>query len=198
METKATALVTGGSRRIGAAIVRDLAAHGFAVAIHCNSTCGDAHELAAGIIEAGGKAVVLQADFADDSAVDSLVADAADALGPVQLLVNNASVFEDDSVTDFDTRTWNLHFRTHLLVPSLLARNMAAALPAGQEGLIVNMIDQRVRTLTPDFMTYTLAKSALWTLTQTAAQALGSRVRVNGIGPGPTLQGERQSDEGYA
>ncbi len=197
METKATALVTGGSRRIGAAIVRDLAAHGFAVAIHCNSTCGDAHELAAGIIEAGGKAVVLQADFADDSAVDSLVADAADALGPVQLLVNNASVFEDDSVTDFDTRTWNLHFRTHLLVPSLLARNMAAALPAGQEGLIVNMIDQRVWALTPRFYSYTLSKSALWTATRTMAQELSPRIRVNAIGPGPTLPNERQNQADF-
>lgn len=197
MDSKATALVTGGSRRIGAAIVRDLAAHGFAVAIHCNTTCEDAGELANEITNSGGKAVVLQADFGDDGAVARLVPDAERAFGPVELLVNNASVFEDDSVTDFDAATWERHFRTHVLAPSLLARDMAAALPDGREGLIVNMIDQRVWALTPRFYSYTLSKSALWTATQTMAQALSPRIRVNAIGPGPTLPNERQNQSDF-
>jgi NAD(P)-dependent dehydrogenase (short-subunit alcohol dehydrogenase family) len=159
-------LVTGGAKRIGRAIVEDLAAHGFGVAIHCNHARKAADDLAATINAGGGRAVVVQADLADMAAADGLVADATAALGPITLLVNNASVFEVDSVTDFGWEVWDRHFALHVKAPALLAKNFAAALPENAEGLIVNMIDQRVLKPTPQYFSYSLSKAALWTATQ--------------------------------
>ncbi|RVC17582.1 SDR family oxidoreductase, partial [Mesorhizobium sp. M7A.F.Ca.AU.001.01.1.1] len=190
--------VTGGARRIGRAIVEDLAAHGFAVAIHCNRSRSEADALAAEIIAGGGRAAVVAADLTDMDAIDDLIGEAQAALGPLSLLVNNASLFEDDSVLDFDWRAWDRHFAVHVKAPALLAQNFARALPAGQEGLIVNMIDQRVWRPTPRYFSYALSKSTLWTATQMMAQALGPRVRVNAIGPGPTLKNARQDDSDFA
>ena len=197
MEQRGTALVTGGSRRIGAAIARDLAAHGFAVAVHYNSSPGDAEALAEAIRSQGGQAAAIGADLEDAGAAAGLVAKAEAALGPVTLAVNNASVFQDDCVTDFDLDQFERHFAVHLKAPSLIARAMGERLPDGEEGLIVNMIDQRVLSLTPRFYSYTLSKSALWTATRTMAQALAPRIRVNAIGPGPTLPNERQSQADF-
>ena len=194
----ATALVTGGAKRIGRAIVGDLAAHGFAVAIHCNRSRVEADALAAAIHHGGGRAAVVAADLTDMDAVSDLVGQAQAALGPVSLLVNNASLFEDDSVLDFDWHAWDRHFAVHVKAPALLARNFVRALPAGQEGLIVNMIDQRVWRPTPRYFSYALSKSTLWTATQMMAQALGPRIRVNAIGPGPTLKNARQDDSDFA
>ena len=194
----ATALVTGGAKRIGRAIVEDLAAHGFAVAIHCNRSRNEADTLAGLINRAGGRAIVVAADLTDMDAVGDLVGQADAALGPISLLVNNASLFEDDSVLDFDWRAWDRHFAVHVKAPALLAQNFVRALPAGQEGLIVNMIDQRVWRPTPRYFSYALSKSTLWTATQMMAQALGPRVRVNAIGPGPTLKNARQDDSDFA
>ncbi|RVA77063.1 SDR family oxidoreductase [Mesorhizobium sp. M7A.F.Ca.CA.001.11.2.1] len=193
-----TALVTGGARRIGRAIVEDLAAHGFAVAIHCNRSRSEADALAAEIIAGGGRAAVVAADLTDMDVIDDLIGEAQAALGPLSLLVNNASLFEDDSVLDFDWRAWDRHFSVHVKAPALLAQNFARALPAGREGLIVNMIDQRVWRPTPRYFSYALSKSTLWTATQMMAQALGPRVRVNAIGPGPTLKNARQEDSDFA
>lgn len=188
------ALVTGGAKRVGKAICEDLARHGFAVAIHCNRSRDAADALAGRISKKeGGKAVVVQADLTNAPAVPRLVDEAAELLGPVDLLVNNASVFRDDSVRDFDLDTWDQHFAVHLKAPALLARRFAAKLPEDREGLIVNIIDQRVWKLTPRYFSYTLSKSALWTATRTMAQALAPRIRVNAIAPGPTLPNTRQS-----
>jgi NAD(P)-dependent dehydrogenase (short-subunit alcohol dehydrogenase family) len=194
----ATALVTGGAKRIGRAIVEDLAAHGFAVAIHCNRSRIEADALAAAINAGGGRAAVVAADLTDMDAVGDLVGRAEAALGPLSLLINNASLFEDDSVLDFDWRAWDRHFAVHVKAPALLAQNFARALPEGQEGLIVNMIDQRVWRPTPRYFSYALSKSTLWTATQMMAQALGPRIRVNAIGPGPTLRNTRQDDSDFA
>ncbi|MBZ9852576.1 SDR family oxidoreductase [Mesorhizobium sp. CA13] len=197
--SKATAaLVTGGAKRIGSAIVEDLAAHGFAVAIHCNRSRDDADALAQRINRAGGHAAVVAADLTDMTEVGRLIGRAEAALGPISLLVNNASLFEDDSVLDFDWQGWDRHFAIHVKTPALLAQNFARALPAGQEGLIVNMIDQRVWRPTPRYFSYALSKSALWTATQMMAQALGPRIRVNAIGPGPTLKNAHQDDSDFA
>jgi len=196
--TETVALVTGGARRIGAAIARDLAANGFAVAIHYNGAREDAARLAADIEAAGGRAGRGEADLTDMAAADGLVAAAERALGPVQLLVNNASIFEDDAADDFDWQVWDRHFALHVKAPALLTRRMAAALPQGRDGLVVNVIDQRVWRLTPKFFSYTLSKSALWTATRTMAQAYAPDIRVNAIGPGPTLANERQTEEDFA
>jgi NAD(P)-dependent dehydrogenase (short-subunit alcohol dehydrogenase family) len=136
---------------------------------------------------------IVRADLTDIRSVEGLLSDAASAVGPIGLLVNNASVFEPDELEDFTWEHWDRHFAVHLKAPVELSRRFAEALPPCEDGLIVNMIDQRVWKLTPRTFSYTLSKSALWTATQTMAQALAPRIRVNAIGPGPTLQGERQS-----
>jgi NAD(P)-dependent dehydrogenase (short-subunit alcohol dehydrogenase family) len=183
---------------VGKAIVEDLAAHGFAVAIHCRASLAEAERLAAGIAEAGGRAVVLGADLGDFAAAERLVGRAVDVLGPLGILVNNASIFEEDGVLDFDERAFDRHFAIHVKAPAVLARSFAAALPEGAEGLIVNMIDQRVWSPTPRYFSYTLSKAALWTATRTMAMALAPRIRVNAIGPGPTMPNARQSERDFA
>jgi NAD(P)-dependent dehydrogenase (short-subunit alcohol dehydrogenase family) len=188
-----TALVTGGAKRIGKAIVGDLSAAGFAVAIHYHGSDRQARELAESVNDEGGKVAIVQADLTDMKAVRRILAEAQARLGPIGLLVNNASVFADDELTDFEWEDWERHFAVHLKAPIELSRLFAEALPEGEDGLVVNMIDQRVWKLSPRFFTYTLSKSALWTATRTMAQALAPRIRVNAIGPGPTLQGERQT-----
>jgi len=188
-----TALVTGGARRI----VEDLAANGFAVAIHAHRSAADAEALAGAITASGGRAAVVEADLNDIDAVGGLVGKAAALLGPVGLLVNNASVFEPDTVEDFGWEKWDRHFALHLKAPVMLARQLAAGLGDGQEGLVVNIIDERVLRLNPRYFSYTLSKAALWTATQTMAQAFGPRVRVNAIGPGPALANVRQQPEDF-
>jgi NAD(P)-dependent dehydrogenase (short-subunit alcohol dehydrogenase family) len=191
-QARKTALVTGGARRIGKAIVEDLAAHGFAVAIHCNHSRAEADALARAVRDGGGHAAVVAADLTDMAQAGGLLEAAGRAVGPVSLLVNNASVFEDDSVTDPDWDAWDRHFALHVKAPALLAGRFAAALPEGEEGLIVNIIDQRVWKPTPRYFSYALSKAALWAATRTMAQALAPRIRVNAIGPGPTLASTRQ------
>lgn len=189
---KGVALVTGGAKRIGAAIAADLAQAGFAVAVHCNRSTADAADIVGRIGRAGGTALAFRADLADVAAIAALAGHVDETLGPVRLLVNNASVFEPDSAAAPDWDLWEKHFALHLKAPVQLAGEMVRRLPAGETGLIVNVVDQRVWKLTPQFFSYTLSKSALWTATQTMAQAFAPRVRVNAIGPGPTLPNERQ------
>lgn len=196
-KTSKTALVTGGAKRVGQAICRDLAADGFAVAVHCNRSREEAESLVAEINTNGGKAATVQADLRDRTQAAALVDDVTATLGPLGLVVNNASLFEDDSVADFDDAVWEAHFALHLKAPVTIARAFAEALPEGQDGLIVNIVDQRVWSLTPRFFSYTLSKAALWTATQTMAQAFAPRIRVNAIGPGPTLPNSRQDEKDF-
>lgn len=199
MSARVPALVTGAARRIGAAIALDLAANGFDVAIHCNGSRDEAEDVAGRAAALGARTAVIAADLTDFASSGRVVDEAAAALGaPVRLLVNNASLFEDDSLADFGWEAWERHFAVHLKTPVELARRMAAALPAHDDGLVVNVIDQRVWRLRPQFFSYTLSKSALWTATRTMAQALAPRVRVNAIGPGPTLRNTRQSEDDFS
>src|SRR5262245_3000509 len=145
------ALVTGGARRIGAAIVEDLAANGFAVAIHGNRSATEAAALAAAIVRTGGKATAVEADVTQMSDVETLIERASAAFGPIRLLVNGASIFEDDCAVDPDFAVWERHFAIHLKAPVLLASKLARQLPQGQEGLVVNIVDQRVWKLTPQY-----------------------------------------------
>ncbi len=187
------ALVTGAGRRIGADIARRLAREGYAVALFANASLVGAEALAA---EIGGRA--FYADLADPEAAAAAFARAADALGPVELLVNNAAAFEDDSIDRLDLALWRRQFAVDLESPVFLIGAFAAALPADREGCVVNVIDQRVLKLTPEYLSYTLAKSALWTATQTLAQALAPRIRVNAVGPGPTYPSLREGEAGLA
>lgn len=190
-------LVTGGARRIGKAMVEDLATLGFPVAVHYNRSAEEARVLADQITAKGGKACIVKADLADENDVRGLIARASAEIGPIRLLVNNASLFEDDRVGSLDMQLWDRHFAIHLKTPVILAEEMAKALPDDSDGLIINVIDQRVWKLNPQFFSYTLSKTALWNATKTLAQALAPRIRVNAIAPGPTLPSERQSVDDF-
>lgn len=192
------ALVTGGARRIGAAIVRDLAAHGWTVAIHHRGSVTQAGALADEIVAAGGRAATFAADLADEEAASRLIGRVAGALGPVEALVNNASVFERDEALTATLDSWALHQQVNLRAPFVLIQTFARLLPAGAAGCVVNLLDQRVENLTPHFTSYTVSKTALWTLTRTLAMALAPQVRVNAVSPGPTLPSARQSDAHFA
>jgi|TARA_A100001391_G_scaffold49640_4_gene30037 NAD(P)-dependent dehydrogenase (short-subunit alcohol dehydrogenase family) len=191
------ALITGAADRIGAAIAARLAAEGYAVVIHYRSSGEKAEGLADAIGADGGLAAVLHADLARREDRMGLIASAAEPFGPLTVLVNNASVFEPDSADTLHEDLWDLHMAVHAEAPVFLARDFAAQLPAGEKGNIVNIIDERVLSLSPDYFSYTLSKSVLWTATRTLAQSLAPRIRVNAIGPGPTLPNTRQSESEF-
>ena len=196
--TQGVALVTGAARRIGRQIALDLAADGFAVGIHCNNSADEGEEVVQLIQARGGKAVVIAGNLAEFEVLGRVIAETAKAFGALTLLVNNASVFENDLVSQMTRDSFQIHMDVNLRAPVFLAQAFAAQLPAGKDGNIINIIDQRVWRLNPSFFSYTLAKSALWTATRTMAQSLAPRIRVNAIGPGPTLPSARMSDEEFA
>lgn len=188
------ALVTGAGGRVGATIARRLAAAGHAVLVHYRSSADGAREVVSDIEAAGGRAALVQADLCNRAERKSLIAEAAKSFGPLTLLVNNASLFERDAATDLNEDLWDAHFGIHAEAPVFLARDFAAQLPGGTEGNIVNIIDERVLHLAPSYFSYTLSKSVLWAATRTLAQSLAPRIRVNAIGPGPTLPPPGQTD----
>ncbi len=190
-----TALVTGGAKRIGAAIVKDLAQNGFNVAIHSVSSNEAAEGLCELALGHGVRACSVSGDLTDAKSTRRIFASATKALGPIDLLINNASIFLNDSADEFDGQTWDNHFAIHLKAPAILAAEMMKQ--SLRSGLIINMIDQRVKRLNPNFFSYTLSKSALWTATQTMAQSFAPNIRVNAIGPGPTLANKRQKQEDF-
>jgi NAD(P)-dependent dehydrogenase (short-subunit alcohol dehydrogenase family) len=189
------ALVTGGALRIGRAIVLALARAGYAVAIHANRSLKDAEALRDDVARAGGRAGVVAADLADYDAVMDLVPAAAASVGPLTLLVNNASAFEPDEVGRLDRERFDRHFAVNLRAPVFLAQAFAAQASAG--GAIVNVLDQRVYRPNPRFFSYGLAKSALYVATTTLAQGLAPRVRVNAVAPGPTLANIWHGDDAF-
>lgn len=190
-----TALVTGGARRIGAAIARALARAGYAVVLHANRSRADAEKLAQEIAEGGGRATVVLADLARHEAVAGLIPAAA-AFGPLTLLVNNAGVFEADDIATLERAKFEDTFAVNLAAPLFLTQAFARQAPAGSA--IVNVLDQRVFKPTPRFLSYTLSKSALHAATVTLAQALAPGLRVNAVAPGPTLPSLRQSEREFA
>ena len=192
------ALVTGGAQRIGRAISLALAAAGYAVALHAHRSRAQADVLAAEIVAGGGRAAAVTADLADPSAPSALVAQAADALGKLTLLVNNASLFEDDAVGRLEAATWDRHCAVNLRAPVFLAEAFAAQAPTGVDASIVNIVDQRARKLVPRQFSYTLTKAALQAATIMLAQALAPKVRVNAVAPGPTLASPRQDPAQFA
>ncbi|ADG09091.1 short chain dehydrogenase [Caulobacter segnis] len=193
MSARGAALVTGAGRRIGRALALEAARAGYDVAIHCRASTDEAEETAADVRALGARAALVRADLSQEAETASLIAQATDALGPVTLLVNSASAFEDDRVGDLSRPTWDLHLETNLRAPLVLAEAFAAALPADRTGLVVNIVDQRVWRPNPQFFSYSLSKAGLWWATQTLAQALAPRIRVNAIGPGPVLPSVHQA-----
>jgi NAD(P)-dependent dehydrogenase (short-subunit alcohol dehydrogenase family) len=192
------ALVTGAGQRIGRSLALALAEDGFAVAVHHHRSRAAAKSVVAAIRGGGGRAVALAADLGDERALAELLPRAEAALGPIGVLVNNASVFFEDTVATTTRESWEAHLSINLRAPFVLIQHFAARLPPEAGGVVVNLLDQRVWSLTPFFVSYTVSKAGLWTLTQTMALALAPRIRVNGIGPGPTLPSLRQSPEQFA
>lgn len=188
-----TAIVTGAAQRIGRAIALGLAADGYAVAVHHNSSTAEAEAVVDQITQAGGRAMAVACDLADEQQTAGLIARVTAQLGPLGLLVNNAALFERDEALDTTRAGWDAHMAINLRAPFVLTQAFARQLPADCHGNVVNLLDQRVLNLTPHFTSYTLSKAGLWTLTQTLALALAPRIRVNGIGPGPVLPSPRQS-----
>jgi NAD(P)-dependent dehydrogenase (short-subunit alcohol dehydrogenase family) len=191
---KGNALVTGAAKRIGRAIALDLAAAGWDLAVHYHKSADEAASAVREIEALGRRAVAIKADLTREPEVAQIVPRATSALGPLSCLVNSASTFVMDDIRSMTRASWDSHMETNLRAPLVLSQAFAAQLPGGQTGAIVNMLDERVWKLTPYFLSYTVAKCGLWTLTQTLALALAPRIRVNGIGPGPTLPSPRQTE----
>ena len=207
MNPRPCALVTGGAQRLGRAMLLDLAANGWNVVIHYNRSAGPAEETAEKARALGAKAAIVGADLLDEQAVSGLVQRAADTIGnPLSLLVNNASIFEDDEVGTITRQSWDKALESNLRAPVNLTQAFAAQAPRAESdengepvarSVVINMIDQRVLKPTPKFQSYFLAKSALHAFTRTAAMQLAPDIRVAAIGPGPTLPATRQSDEHF-
>jgi NAD(P)-dependent dehydrogenase (short-subunit alcohol dehydrogenase family) len=195
---KGAALVTGAAKRIGRAVALALAEDGYDVIVHYGASKADAEGVVAAVAAKGRRAVALAADLAQEAETQKLIGAAAQALGPLTCLVNNASLFERDEALTVTRESWDAHVETNLRAPFVLMQEFARQLPAEARGAIVNLVDERVWNLTPHFVSYTLTKAGLWTLTQVMAMALAPRIRVNAIGPGPTLPSPRQSAEQFA
>jgi len=195
--THKIALITGASKRIGAQISSDLARDGWKIGLHYNRSEKAAHDLAQEISKSGGTAQPLQADLAASDNCQTLLENCSSKLGPVTLLINNASLFEEDDINTLSSDLWDAHMNINTRAPAILSKVFAQNLPKDEMGHIINMIDQRVWKLTPQFLSYTNSKAALWTLTQQLAQGLAPNIRVNAIGPGPTLRGARQTEEDF-
>src|SRR4051812_34872747 len=197
MAERGAALVTGGARRIGRALVAACADAGYDVAIHVRHVDDEAEAAAAEVRARRRKSAIVTCDLRKESETVALVGQAEAELGPVTLLVNCASVFEEDAFESMNRASWDAHLETNLRAPLVLAQAFARRLPAGRDGLIVNLLDQRVLNLGPDFFSYSLSKAALWDATRMLAQALAPRIRVNGIGPGPTLPSIHQDQAAF-
>ena len=191
-----TALVTGAAKRLGRAIALHLAGAGWNVAIHYHGSAGEAESAASAARTLGVKAATLKANLSREEETAALIARAAAALGPLTALINSASLFENDDWRSASRASWDAHMETNLRAPFLLSQYFARQVP--DKGAIVNIVDQRVLKPTPQFMSYSLSKAGLYWLTTTLAQALGPNIRVNAVGPGPTMRNARQSEEDFA
>lgn len=193
-----TVLITGAAKRIGRAMAEVLAEAGWNVAVHYNLSGAEAESFAVDLHSRFGiQAVAFAADLTSEASTQSLMAAVTERLGPVTCLINNASVFENDTIETADRASWDRHMEANLRAPLILSQAFAAQVPGGIAGNIINLLDQRVWSLTPHFLTYTLSKAGLWTLTQTLALALAPRIRVNAIGPGPVLPSVRQTQDEF-
>jgi len=192
-----TALVTGSAKRIGEAIARGLASDGWNVAIHYYRSGERASQLVGELRALGVRAAAIQCDLADTAAVSGLIAECARQLGPLSCLVNNASLFKFDDAVGFDPATWDQHSAVNVRAPLLLAREFAAQVPPQTVGCVVNMLDQKVFNLNPDFFSYTLSKIAMEGATRMLAMSLAPNVRVCAIAPGITLVSGAQTQQGF-
>ncbi|WP_136417903.1 SDR family oxidoreductase [Herbaspirillum sp. ST 5-3] len=197
-QAKKVALVTGAARRIGRDIALALAQRGWDVVVHYGRSADEADATVCDIERLGRRAAAVQCDLADEHAVKALLPRATQALGPISCVVNNASLFGHDTIGDFSQACLDAHMHTNLAAPVLLAKALHDATPDGSQAVVINLLDQKLFNLNPDFLSYTLSKAALHTATTMLAQALAPKVRVVGIAPGITLVSGDQTEEGFA
>lgn len=193
-----TALVTGAARRIGKAIALELAGRGYAIALHYGTSRTEAEDAAAQVRQLGVPCQIFAADLAREEETSALIPTVMRAMGPLDVLVNNASIFEDDTLATMTRASWDQHIETNLRAPLVLAQAFAAHLSKNARGAIINIIDQRVLKPTPQFLSYLVSKQALFNLTRTLAQALAPAIRVNAVAPGPTIRNARQTEDDFA
>ncbi len=193
-----TVLITGAARRIGRSIALTLAKQGWDVAVHYNGSEADAEALVTEIGVLGARSVKIQSDLSDPNQLEALVPNCCEQLAAPTCIINNASTFQPDHVPELCNAQWDEHLAINLKAPVFLTQAMVRHLPAEASGNVINIIDQRVWRLTPDFFSYTISKAGLWTATQTLAQALAPHVRVNAVGPGPVLKSIHQTDDDFA
>ena len=194
----ATALVTGAARRLGRAIALDLARRGWSVGVHYHASAEEALAVVEEIASTGGQAAAFAADLTRLEAPEPLIESCTATLGPITCLINSAACYEWDDIQTLDRDSWQTHLDVNLRAPIFLAQALARRLPQGVLGNVINIIDQKVLRPNPEFFSYTIAKSALWTATQTLAQGLAPQIRVNAIAPGPVLPSLKQSEEAFA
>ncbi|GIZ51929.1 SDR family oxidoreductase [Noviherbaspirillum aridicola] len=192
------ALVTGAARRIGRAIALALARRGWDVAVHYGRSAEEAAATVKEIEALGRRAQAFGCDLADEAQARSLLAEVKAALGPVGCVVNNASLFEQDDAGSFSVASLDRHMHANLAAPILLAQALHAATPDDARAVAINLLDQKLFNLNPDYLSYTLSKSALQTATVMLAQALAPKLRVVGVAPGITLVSGDQTEEGFA
>jgi NAD(P)-dependent dehydrogenase (short-subunit alcohol dehydrogenase family) len=192
-----TALVTGAARRIGAAIARDLAASGWRVVVHYHRSEAAAEALAGEIVAAGGSCELVRADLASRAEIEAVFPRALAKVDRIDCLINNAATFQYDAIATLGWPSWDAHMTANLAAPAFLCRDFARQVPDAGEGVIINLLDQKVANLNPDFLSYTLSKVGLRGLTETLALALAPRIRVCGIAPGVTLISGRQTPQSF-
>ena len=197
MQKNKTILVTGASKRIGESLTEELANNDYAIAIHYYQSKKYAQQLMTKINDTGGKANIFEANLSNVDDTKGLVSQVTEKMGPLHALINNASIFAPEEWNEVTIQSWQQNLTVNLHAPFILSQAFAEQLSTPMEGSIINIIDQCVLNLTPHFFSYTISKSALWTLTQTLARALAPRIRVNAIGPGPTLPNTMQSPEDF-
>jgi NAD(P)-dependent dehydrogenase (short-subunit alcohol dehydrogenase family) len=195
--TKPVVLITGAARRIGAAIARDLATRGWHPVIHYNSSANEAQALVAEIRAAGGDCDLIQADLERADDVERMIPECNARIGPIDCLINNASLFLYDHLDTIERQLWDRHLAANLTAPAFLARDFSRQLRDGADGVIINFLDQKIGNLNPDFLSYTISKVGLGGLTQILAMSLAPRIRVAGIAPGVTLISGKQTQASF-
>ena len=189
-------IITGGATRIGAAIARKLSSSNVEIVIHFNKSKSKAEKLKKELQNKGAKVYLVKGDLSKESDLNKIVKFSKLKLKYFDCLINNASLFENDKLENFNTNSWGKHLRTNLRTPALLSKEFARNIK-GKNNNIINIIDQRVFKLTPYFFSYTISKTGLYTLTKTSAMSLAPNIRVNGIAPGPTIKNKRQSEKHF-
>ena len=190
-------LITGAATRVGKAIALHFAERGWNIALHYFRSSSKAKELKKIIEQNWVKAVLIKADLKNPKQTEKIMSLARKKLGTIDCLINNAALFEKDDIANFTTKSWNNHLNINLLAPTILIKQFAKQASRKSVSNIINIIDQRIFNLTPFFMSYTISKSGLQTLTKTMAMRLGSNIKVNAIAPGPTIKNKRQSDRHF-